>query len=139
MSKLSEKLENHFKPLGIVAFSFCCHPGCTGTYDEYDSSFEYREKGIYFIRLHLGGMNFYHNPIECFASYSDFDYLIKNWQEEENILIDWCRIIGLSKGEYKIIQPKSKNNAITIRFEKELSIIDEFKSDEFNSDEFDSN
>ena len=129
MPKLSEKLEKHFKPQGIVAFSFCCRPGCTGVYDEYDSSFEFREKGIFFIRLHLTGMNFYPNPRQCCVSYSDFDYLLKNWEDEKNILDDWCQIIGLSKEDYQIVKPESDKKAIIIKFHKKLLLEDEFDED----------
>eukprot|EP00978_Attheya_sp_CCMP212_P008939 scaffold21097_cov49-Attheya_sp.AAC.5 len=31
-----------FKPLGIVAYSNCCHWGCTGSYYETDDDFEVR-------------------------------------------------------------------------------------------------
>ena len=127
MSKLSEKLEKHFKPLGIVAFSFCCHSGCTGAYDEYDLSFEFREKGIFFIRLHLTGMNFYPNPRQCCVYYLDFDYLVKNWEKEENILHDWCKIIGLSREDYQIIKPESDKKAVFIKFYKKLLLEDELK------------
>lgn len=125
MCKISEILENKFKPMGIVAFSFCCGPGCTGTYDE-ESSFRYRDKGIFFIRLHLSGMNFYPNPTTCSVYYSDFEYLIENWEEEKNILHNWCEIIGLLKQDYKILEPKSEKDAITINIEKKLLLEDEF-------------
>ena len=101
MCKISEILENKFKPMGIVAFYFCCGPGCTGTYDE-ESSFRYRDKGIFFIRLHLTGMNFYPNPRQCCVYYSDFDYLLKNWKDEEKVLHDWCETIGLLKKDSNI-------------------------------------
>ena len=55
---LQHELERVFKPMGLVAYSNCCRWGCTGAYDEDDAEFVPRNKGIYFIRLHLNGMNY---------------------------------------------------------------------------------
>ena len=89
---LCKALEEHFRPKGVVAFSRCCRLGCTGTYGE-NPNFEEREKGIYFIRLHLAGMNYDPNPKDCYAHYVDFTYLMDNWDEERKLLTQFCRIV----------------------------------------------
>ena len=57
---IEDKLQEHFEPLKIVAFSNCCRLGCTDNYGDYN--FQMRENGILFIRLHLKGLNFIMNP-----------------------------------------------------------------------------
>ena len=104
---LQLRLKQFFKPLGIVAYSLCCREGCTGAYDENDEDFVHRLKGIVFIRLHLDGMNYDSldhnlNPKVCYASYHDFDYLMGNWEQEKDILDQWCFILGLSSHEYQV-------------------------------------
>ena len=132
MLNLSDRLKLEFKSKGIVAFSFCCRPGCSGTYDE-DSEFDYRKNGIFFIRLHLSGMNFDANPDQCSVYYSNFNYLIKNWKQEEDILHDWCKIVGLLKNDYQIIKPNSENNSIIIKFKKQLLLKDNLIEEQENN------
>jgi hypothetical protein len=36
LEALEEEFEDVFKPLGIVAYSNCCHAGCSGAYNEDD-------------------------------------------------------------------------------------------------------
>ena len=54
-SQLRSKLRARFEPMGIVAYSGCCHWGCTGSYDEEVDCFERRDRGVYYIKLYLGG------------------------------------------------------------------------------------
>lgn len=114
-------LQKHFKNLGIAAFTNCCRIGCTGTYEE-NESFEYRENGIIFVRLHLNGMNFTSNPSSCFAYYQNYDYLNQNWEEELEHLKTWCNIIGLEEKDYSIIKPENETKAIKIEFFKNLHL-----------------
>ncbi len=119
---LQEKLKQHFKPLGIIAFSNCCRHGCTSTY-EIDSDFELRPNGIYFIRLHLNGMNYQSNPKKCYASYDDFDYLQKNWEDEKQLVVQWCSCLGLKTGQYEIAMPVSpQDHGVKIEFEKPVRL-----------------
>ncbi len=117
---IADKLQEHFEPLKIISFSNCCRIGCTGNYGE--SDFELRENGIFFIKIYLEGMNFRQNITECYADYENFNYLIENWQQEKNILEDWCRIIGLDVNKCEIIQPESENKAIEIKFNQTLQL-----------------
>jgi len=120
--ELQENLKMHFKPLKIVAFSNCCRWGCTGSYDEEDRTFEGRDKGIYFIRLHLNGMNYLANPKYCYAQYTDYHYLMDHWSEERNLLVQWCKVLGLLEGQFKIVKPESDIQAIQINFQQPLNL-----------------
>lgn len=120
-ARISIKLEQYFKPLGIAAYTNCCRLMCTGTYAD-DFYFEIREKGIFFIRLHLDGMNFNPLPERCFANYDDFEYLTNHWNEEKILLEKWCSLVGLQIGEFTIIKPLCEKQAVEIKFKKPLNL-----------------
>jgi len=114
--QLQHALEAAFKPQGIVAYSNCCRLGCTGTYEEEDPDFKLNEDGgIFFIRLHLNGMNYDPNPSGASAHYESHEYLMQHWAAEEAKLHQWAAILGLQCDEYIITQPP--NQAITVRIE----------------------
>ena len=114
---LAHKLEAHFKPLGIAAFSRCCRFRCTATYAD-DPVFEdlSRDQGIYFIRFHLDGMNYNERPKGASAYYCDFDYLMREWESEKALLVQWCSILGLKPGDYTIEKPRNENIRVLIDF-----------------------
>ena len=122
------KLEEHFKPLGIAAYTNCCRMWCTGTYAD-DLDFEVRKKGIFFIRLHLDGMNYVPQPLHCYANYDDFEYLTKHWTEEKELLEKWCSLIGLKVGEFTIIEPSCGQEAVKIKFKNPLNLEDPHRSE----------
>jgi hypothetical protein len=120
---LCRKLERKFKPLGIVAFSRCCRMGCVRTYEESPNFKLRREKGVYFIKLHLDGTNYTPNPKHCYAFYDDFAYLIQNWDEELKLLTQFCRIVtGDKQDNFWIEKPNSKSEAVVIFFDKPLKL-----------------
>eukprot|EP00008_Paramoeba_atlantica_P009166 CAMPEP_0201481780 /NCGR_PEP_ID=MMETSP0151_2-20130828/6051_1 /ASSEMBLY_ACC=CAM_ASM_000257 /TAXON_ID=200890 /ORGANISM="Paramoeba atlantica, Strain 621/1 / CCAP 1560/9" /LENGTH=137 /DNA_ID=CAMNT_0047864143 /DNA_START=96 /DNA_END=509 /DNA_ORIENTATION=+ len=119
---LKEALEQHFKHLGIVAYSGCCRWGCTGSYDESDDDFRVKQKGVFYIRLHLSGMNYSPRPQICYANYEDFEYLKDHWKEEKDLLAQWCMILGLKEGEFTISQPPSGNVGVKIEFAQPLDL-----------------
>jgi hypothetical protein len=128
--ELCDELESVFKPLGIVAFSRCCRWGCTGSYDEEDPNWcekTGRQKGIYYIRLHLDGMNYDPAPECCFAMYSDFEYTMNHWDEECELLMRFCRIVyGDEKNgknsRFRIEKPENESRGIGIFFEDPLTL-----------------
>lgn len=113
--QLQDALEAAFKPQGIVAYSNCCRLGCTGTYED-DPDFKLNEDGgIFFVRLHLNGMNYDPNPSRASAHYESYEYLMQHWAAEEAKLHQWATILGLQRDEYIITQPP--NQAITVRID----------------------
>ena len=129
--KLQQDFEAAFKPQGIVAFSNCCRLGCTGTYEEDDPDFKHNQDGgIFFIRLHLNGMNYNAQPKAVYAHYSNYQYLMQHWAAEEAKLDKWAWILGLQKGEYTINKPPNENTAIEITFEKQFQLEAEPEEDE---------
>jgi hypothetical protein len=94
--------------------------GCTGTFEEEDPYFVFRPKGIFFIRMHLNGMNYRYQIDSAYASYDDFDYLMKNWDNEVALLHRWCKIVGVSK--FKINKPETSKEAIWIMFDEKLEL-----------------
>lgn len=128
---LQKDLEVVFRPRGIVAFSNCCQYYCSGAYNE-DSSFQTRSTGgIYFIRLHLNGMNY--DPERTFvaASYYSWEYLMKNWETEYQLLVQWCAVLGLTNpGDYIIEKPESIEHCVTIHFKKYFKLEAEVVEDD---------
>jgi len=138
-SDLQDALEWEFRPRKILAFTNCCHERCSGTYleegewsvegedgeeeEEDDETTDLREKGIFFIRLHLNGGNYKSKVKSCFAKYTDFDYLREHWAEEKKIIDRWCSIV-LKKpnNKYTITFPPNKETAIRIEFETTLQL-----------------
>jgi hypothetical protein len=117
--ELQNKLKKEFKPLGIVAYSNCCRPGCTGTYEE-DDDFKGRDdSGINYISLFLNGINYRQHPDKAYASYDNFKYLMANWIKERKLIKRWAEIVGV---EVKIKKPKSKKIAVEIIFSKPLNL-----------------
>mmetsp|Transcript_107288 Transcript_107288/g.149584 ORF Transcript_107288/g.149584 Transcript_107288/m.149584 type:complete len:145 (+) Transcript_107288:71-505(+) len=137
--KLQHEMERVFKPLKLVAYSNCCRYGCSGSYNETDPEFESRDQGIFFIRLHLSGMNYHEHPQECYAQYQDHDYLMKNWDEEHAILVKWCGVLGLQPGEFTISKPATEREAIRIRFAQPLNLEAQKYSDDEEEEEEDEN
>lgn len=121
---LQQALQDEFSPRGIVAYSCCCRWGCTGSYDEDDDEdFKVRESdGIYYIRLHLDGMNYNDKPTSCYASYGNFEYLMDHWEEECAIIAKWCEIVGLQPSEYVIEKPEHGRRGVGILFGKPLDL-----------------
>jgi len=130
--KLQQALEKEFRPLGIVAYSCCCRLGCTGTYEE-DDDFECREKGIYFFRLHLEGMNYDPTPESFYVQYDDFEYLMKNWDAECALIKRWAEIVGVKIREIK--KPDSENIGIGVFFTEPLKLQDPLPSSEPENDD----
>lgn len=121
--KLQKAFEEAFRNEGILAFSNCCHFACSSAYNERDPFFIVREKGIYFVRLHLNGMNYSHD--ETFlvaANYADYDYLIENWDSECKILERWCQVLGLGAGDFTIEKPPSLAHCVLISFKAPLEL-----------------
>lgn len=118
--ELQHKLELEFARLGIVAYSNCCRMGCTGTYEEDDDNFTVREKGIYFFRLHLNGMNYDPLVDHVRVNYNDFYYLTKHWDEECEIIVRWAKIVGVDVA--RIDKPLSDETNIGVFFSKPLQL-----------------
>jgi hypothetical protein len=121
--RLKDALQEEFEPRGIVAYSGCCRWGCTGSYDEDSESFESRNKGIYYIRFHLSGMNYSETVESCAVSYCDtenqgnaFAYLMDNWNAEVQVLQRFFEILGLQENQYRIVKPESARTAIMLYF-----------------------
>lgn len=133
-AELQERLKEHFKPLGIVAYSLCCRWGCTDSYEETDGDFKERFKGddggVYFIRLHLHGMNYNPAVRMVAASYGSFEYLMKNWDQEKALIDKFCEIVGKAPHEYKIVKPNSIARCIMIHFCEPLNLDEEVYEDE---------
>ena len=121
---LGLKLEAHFKPLGIAAFTCCCRYRCTDTYAEDDPAFDEisRDQGIYFMRFNLDGMNYNETPEGFYAFYQDFDFLMQEWESEKELLVKWCTIIGLKPSEYTIDKPENAAKGIHVSFSKPFSL-----------------
>jgi hypothetical protein len=118
---LKDRLQRHFKPLGIIAWSRSCGLGSTGSYED-DPGFKLRERGVCFMKLFLSGINYFPNPSGCYVEYSDHAYLLEHWKEEKALLDIWCQIIGLSSNQYVIAQPANESEAIFIEFEPPLDL-----------------
>lgn len=129
--ELKDKLEDFFEPLGIVAWSGCCKWGCTGSYggDGQDiDEFKSRDNGIYYIKLHLSGMNYYPDVTSCYAAYccedknKTHEYLMEHWEDEVKYLHRFCEILGLRTDEYEIEKPDSANVSIGIHFKRPIGL-----------------
>jgi hypothetical protein len=131
--QLQADLETVFRPLGIVAFSTCCNYACSGSYNE-DGTFLGREDdGIYYIRLHLDGMNFNLEPVQVAASYGSWEYLDMHWDTECQMLAGWCAVLGLKEGDYTIMKPESIKTCVLISLKKHPELED-FVDDELADD-----
>lgn len=119
--ELQTKLENEFKPMGIIAFTNCCGTRyCQDNYADDMGYKEIREKGIWFFRIHLNGMNYNDNVSSISVYYDDFDYLMDNWQSESEIINQWIAVIS---GEVsKIKKPTSEKECIIIFFKNDLKL-----------------
>lgn len=126
--ELKKKLKEKFYDKGIVAYSGCCRWGCTGSYGgDGQEDFNDRKNGIYYIRLHLDGMNYEEEVNNCYASYcsengNDHQYLMDHWDEECEIIHDFCYILGIPKNEYQISKPKDITKKIGIHFNQPLKL-----------------
>lgn len=129
-SVLKRKLENEFSPIGLVAYSGCCRWGCTGSYGgDGQQDFKERKNGIYYIRLHLEGMNYDPDTRSCYANYdaengNAYEYLIDHWEEECQLLHKFCKIIGLAPDEYTISKPPNGQTGVGIHFKRALGLDD---------------
>ena len=122
-AELQRKLKAEFKPRGIVAYSNCCHAGCTRAYDETDKDFQRRpENGIYFIQLFLNGMNYNPCPQSCCVIYRSFEYVMAHWHQECALLHKWCEVVGLGLKEYIIRRPWDESQHIEIVFFKPIKL-----------------
>ena len=113
---LQRDFEIVFQPEGILGFTCCCS-NCTANYGD---DLRYREKGITFFKLFLDGMNY---DFDGYASsapicYSDWQYLMDNWQSECDIIRRWCAILGLDEGDYDVEKPESQKTCIMVNFKK---------------------
>jgi hypothetical protein len=125
---LQSRLEAEFKPKGIVAYSNCCRWGCTGSYDEDDDEFVGRQQGIYYIRLHLNGMNYNPRPLAAYVQYSDHAYLIEHWDEESGFLKKWAEILGVKS--VTITKPADERQAVEVSFAVPLELEEEVGGDD---------
>lgn len=144
--ELKDKLEKVFKPLGIVAWSGCCRWGCTGSYGgdgQSEEEFKSRDNGIYYIRLHLDGMNYYPDVTSCYTSYccededKAYEYLMEHWKQEIKYLHWFCETLGLRTDEYEISKPESDKTAIGIHFKRSLGLDPLLEPESKTSDEED--
>ena len=141
---LQKDLETVFSPRGIVAFTNCCKIECSGAYNEVDESFRVRQDdGIYFIRFTLNGMNYSPDKYVMFAamsnkskdkgdseycfhgiaiSYGSLEYLYEHWEQEQQLIAQFCAVIGLEEGEFKIHKPKSIRTCIMVENYKPLQL-----------------
>lgn len=136
--ELKEQLKEYFKPKGIVAYSCCCRWGCTGSYDEDDDDFQVRDTaGIFYIRFHLDGMNYRQDPTWISAYYDDHSYLMEHWDEEVDLVDNFCRILGLQRGDYEINKPEdqSKCVGIILKAPVKLDPLPSFDEDEEEDEE----
>lgn len=113
---LAERLEAHFKPKGISAFTNCCGT-CTNSYADM-TGFEYRKKGIFFFRFSLGGMNYYGEPPGTTAHYDDYNWLLEHWEEESKLIDEFAEIVGVQCTYTKPVPDK----AILIEFATPLKL-----------------
>lgn len=133
---LKSRLEEVFKPLGIIAYSGCCRMGCTGAYDEDDPDFQVRERGIQFFRLHLSGMNYDQSPSLAGLHWSGgIEWLHENWAGELELIRKWCQVLGLGPDDYTVERPLNEDRAVMVAFERALSLDPE--EVEMGSDEAD--
>ena len=119
--QLQKDFDTIFFHEGLLAFSNCCHYGCSHAYGAHDIRFQPRE-GIYFIRLHLNGMNYDDGATMVAASYADYDYLDEHWDAERDMLVRWCGILGLEEGEFDIEKPGGIETCVAIHFKKPLEL-----------------
>lgn len=131
---LKQRIEDVFKPLGIIGYSGCCRLGCTGAYDETDRNFRLRDKGIIYFKLFLSGMNYYQDVRVVYVQYSDIGYLHGNWEQEKGHIDRWCGLLGLHNGEYEIERPETEEMAITVRFNRALGLDAEQYDDDDDED-----
>jgi hypothetical protein len=118
---LKSRIEEVFKPLRIIGYSGCCRLGCTGSYDEFDRSFVLRTKGITYFRLHLSGMNYDSFPTGANVHYEGgVEYLNAHWDEELALITQWCGLLGLALGEFKVQRPRTSAECITVTFARPL-------------------
>ena len=132
---LQDKLAEHFRPLGIVAYSNCCRPGCSGTYEQ-DDDFKDRKLGIYMFRLHLNGMNYSQEVDRISIHWGEkIKWLEEHWEQETQLIDEWCQIVCPGT-TYQIEKPTSKKRAIMLNFDTPL-ILEEKpeESDETTEDE----
>jgi len=129
---LQERLQEPFKPLGIVAYSDCC-THCTAKYAT-DPDFEPRDDGgIKFFGLYLEGMNHHPEVTEVYASYNDFEYLMEHWDEECELIRLWARVVGVEVA--RIEKPESIRTAVGIFFSEPLGLESYTSDDDLEDDE----
>ena len=136
---LQKDLETVFSPRGIVAFSNCCKFECSSAYNLRDENFRVRqEDGIYFIRLHLNGMNYYPCVDTIPFMYGSLEYLNKHWEQEQQLIAQFCAVIGLEEGKYTIQKPKSIDRCIIVEKFKPLHLEPEKyeEDDDYDSVEY---
>jgi hypothetical protein len=119
---LQNRLEDYFKPMGIVAYSKCCRWGCSGSYDEEDKNFNVRPSGIFYIKLYIDGMNYRKEVSSVNINYSSFDYSMSNWEQEKLLIEKFCEIVGKSQKEYIIEKPNSIKECIVVKFSSPLQL-----------------
>ena len=118
-----------------MAYSNCCGR-CTDSYESC-SGFEQRDRGIQFFKFFLNGVNYQGSyPIlTVFVSYSDFDFLIDNWEAECDIIRRWCAVIDV-RG-YTVEKPKTEEECIAVKFARPVILEDDFFDDEDDFGGFD--
>ena len=110
------------EPIGIAGYTYCCKFHCTDTYaDEDEWQKTSRNKGIYFFRFSLGGMNYFDSAPGVMAHYEDYDYLIREWEGEKEFVRRWCSAIGLGEDDYTVEQPQ-QGNAVWVKFNRPYSL-----------------
>lgn len=119
--ELKNKLQDYFFDKGIIAWCGCCST-CSGSYDEFNKNFVHNKYGITFFRFYLDGMNYEQNPKSIGIDYADLDYLMTNWEEQQKLIDDFAKIVGLDKTEYTIKIPSRQNRAIIVKFNKDLNL-----------------
>jgi hypothetical protein len=117
------KLENAFKPMGILSHTNCCRLGCTGSYDEYDEKFEFRKNGIVFFRIHLNGMNYCSQISDFYIMYENYEYLVENWENESDIIHKWFETVGIhDKNMYNFDIPENEKKSIHVKINGYLQL-----------------
>lgn len=120
-----------------MAFSNCC-TACTDSYSSC-SGFELREKGIQFFKFFLNGGNYRGSMFEpyyfycAYVAYSDFEYVLENWEVECDIIRRWCAVMEVEG--YNIEKPDSEKTCILVRFARPLILEEEYFSSDYDDED----
>lgn len=129
---LQAKLEGVFSPLGVSAFSRCCHFGCTRTYSD-KLGWRARSPGIFHFCLYLDGMNYNPYVTDVYVAYKDIEHIRVNWGKELELIELWCDTIGAKCLE--VVFPATEAECIHIKLKDALELEDDGFDDDDDNDE----